>query len=253
MSRCRALSGIIYLKNLAIANQPYLPLGNAQAEFAATEVEQTQPDYTSVAGGNACSFKEIESVGLTLTVYDFKADNLAKAILGTKTTLNTTAIVDEPINLFNKSALNPTNRIVNGLLATVLTVGATTYVKGTDWNLSGAGVVVIAGSALDTAINLNASVPPFLVAAFDYTPKGTDVVEALMQSSGTYAVKIIGFNKADNNKEEIWTIHRLLIGPTGNFTIISREFGSFTLNGSITADTTRPNGESQYLDIELVS
>lgn len=250
-ARCRALSGKIFIKNLGIAAQPFLPIGNAQAELTTTETEQTQPDFTNPAGGNACSFKEIDQVGLALTIYDFRPENLNRAVLGDLAAANATAILDEAVTIFNDGALIAATRVVDTAAATTLTVGATTYVEDTDYSVSPAGFIVIAGSALDTAVNAGAGTPKSISGLFDYVPQLGNVVEALRQSSGSYALKIEGLNKADSNKAEVWTIHKVLIGPTGSFTIISREFGSFTMNGSITADTSQPAGKSQYFKIEV--
>ncbi len=251
-ARCRALSGKIFLKNLGIPSQPYLLIGNAQAELAITETEQTQPDYTNPAGGNACAFKEIDTVGLTLTVFDFKADNLSKAVFGNSTAGNATPIVNEAITIFTDGALVPTARVINSSVAVVVSIGATNYVQGTDYIVSAGGIVVIPGSALDVAVLAGVGTPKSVAGVVDYTPRASDIIQAITTSAGVYAVKLEGYNKADNNKEELWTIHRMLLGPTGSFSLISREFGSFVLNASITADSTRPPGESQYFNIEVV-
>jgi hypothetical protein len=248
MAKCRIAAGKIYAKDLSVANQPYLPIGNAQLAIAIEEEEQTLPDYTNVAGGNACSVRDISGVGLTLTMYDFDKKNLALAVYGAYGAPAGASIVDEPVQLFEEGiapvAHMPTN-------TGTLEVGATTYVAGTDYNVTAGGIQVIAGSALATAIAASPDGdPPYLDALFSYTHGIEDVVDALVTSGKTFALLVDAKNKAAGGAAEVWRFHKVQFGPTGGLNVITREFGSFEVGGEVLADDTQPDGESQYFTIQ---
>ena len=42
---CRILAGKIYARDLSVADQPLLPIGNAQLQLNISEETQTQPDF----------------------------------------------------------------------------------------------------------------------------------------------------------------------------------------------------------------
>lgn len=252
--RCRVLAGEIFLKDLSIANQPYLSVGNATAELVTSETEQTQPDYTSVAGGNACSIKDIDSVGLNLTLFNFDAGNIALAVFGTKAAAVGGAFTSgtpDNITLFSDGALCPLAKIPTNSVA-VVKIGATTYVQNTDYTVGPGGVRVIPGSALDTAVLASPTgTPKRLAATAEYTYGASDVIEALKASGKTYAVRIEGKNRADNSKAEIWDIWKLTTGPAASFNVITREFGEVAIAATVTPDTSKPNNESQYFRITV--
>jgi len=249
MAKCRIAAGKIYAKDLSLADQPYYPIGNAQLALAITEQTQDLPDYESIAGGNACSVKDITGVSLTMTMYDYDKKNLALAVFGTASAPAGGNIVDEPIRLHADGALNPTQFMPTN--TGTLNVGATTYVAGTDYTVTGGGILVVPGSALETAINTTGTgTPKGLDGLFDYTYGTEDVVEALVTSGKTFALVVVTQNKAAGGKQEVWKFYEVQFGPTGGLNIITKEFGSFEVAGEVLADTTRPPGESQYFTIQ---
>lgn len=247
MAKCRIAAGTVYLKDLSVANQPYLSIGNAQASLAITEEVQELPDYESIAGGNACAVRDVDSVELTLTMYDYDKKNLALAVFGEASQPAGGNIVDEAIRLFaeGKTPLEhmPTN-------TGTLTVGVTTYTVTTDYLVDAGGITVVPGSALETEITTNGTGTPKSVAAmFDYTYAAEDVVEALVTSGKTFAMMIQCKNKV-GAKNEVWRLHEVQFGPTAGLPIISREFGQFEVNGELLSDDTQGAGESKFFKIQ---
>lgn len=247
---CRIASGKIYAKDLSAPDQPYLFLGNAQLALAISEEEQTLPDYTNVAGGNACSVRDISGVALTMTMYSFDKKNLALAVYGEASDGAGAAVVNEAVQLFAEGT-TPLEFMWDGTTPPNLTVGATVYAVDVDYTISAGGITVIPGSALDTAIAASVTgTPKFLTGAIDYTHEDADVVEALTTSGKTFALRVHTQNKAAGGASEIWDYWKVQFGPTGGLNIITREFGSFEVSGEVLPDATRGVGESQYFRIQ---
>lgn len=251
MQTCRILAGLVYVRDLTVAAQPLLPIGNAQATLAISEETQEQPDYTNPAGGNACSVRSISGVALTLTLYDFRADNLALALFG-KTTLGAgAAVINEVVEGYTNGAINALAHIPLDSVPMVVSIGATNYVEDLDFVRRGGGYTVIAGSALDTAILAAAGTPKHATTQVDYTWAADVTVEGLVAAGKTFEMLIDGKNKANNNSDEVWRLFKVQSGPTGGLNIITREFGGMEITAEVIADTTKAPGLSQYLTIKL--
>lgn len=245
------------MQDVSLANQPLLYIGNSSAALGVTETEVSQDDLTSQAGGKACTLKTIDTVSLDLSVFNASAANIARAIFGTEVSQAATAIVAESIVGF-LGALIPTKRVINTTVPPVVkdtSATPVTYVLNTDYVVNSAGIEVVPGSSLETAILASALVgtPKRLLLTIGYTPKADSAIEALAAGGKSYRVRIQGLNRADSGKEEIWDIWNVAFGPTGTFQIISKDFSSFDVKGNITPDTTRPPGESQYFKVTVVS
>lgn len=249
MSKCRIAAGKVYAKDLSVANQPYLPIGNAQLQIAIAEDTQELPDYTSVAGGNACSVRDISGVSLTLTMYDYDKANLALAVFGAASVQAAGATVAEAVMAFSGGAVNPLAKMPT-IGTVVVKVGATVYVENTDYTVVPGGFIVIAGSALDIAIIAGTGTPKHLAVTVDYTHADSDLVKALVTSGKTFGIYVDCQNKAAGAKGENWLFHKVQFGPTGALAVITREFGSFEVAGEVLADTTQGVGESQYFKVQ---
>lgn len=251
MAKCRIAAGTVYLKDLSVPNQPYLSVGNAQASLGITEEVQELPDYESVSGGNACAVRDIDSVELTLTMYDYDKKNLALAVFGEASNPAGAAVVNEPVQLF-QTGKTPLAFMPSPLTVAV-NVGVTSYVQDTDYTVDAGGITVIPGSALDTAIAAAGGTPKFLAGEADYAYVVEDVVEALVTSGKTFAAMIHTKNKAAGGKPEVWRLHKVQFGPTAALPIISREFGQFEVKGEVLSDDTQGAGESKFFKIQMAA
>lgn len=246
---CRILAGMVYVRDLSVAQQPLLPIGNAQAALAVAQTTVDLPDYTSPAGGNACSVTDISGVELTLTMYDFKPANIALAVFGNANIGAGASVVGEVVEGYAGGAINPLAHVPTAATL-VVKVGATTYVLNTDYVAKGAGYVVLAGSALETAILAGAGTPKHITTQVTYTWAADTTVEALVTSGKTFELLIDGQNKANNNSAEVWRLFKVQFGPTGGLNIITREFGNMDIKGQVIADTTKAPGLSQYFTVK---
>jgi hypothetical protein len=243
---CRATSGKVFLRSLKVADQPLLPVGNAQLQVAFTETKQELPDYTNPAGGNACSFREINTAEMTMTLYDTKKENMALALLGDASSVAGAAVVAEPHNAFAGGALNelvhmPTPGTVH------VKVGATTYVENTDYVVSSGGYIVKAGSALETAILAGTGTPKHLAVTVDYSYGLQGRVDGITESSVAYEVVIECINKAASGAREKWILHNVIFGPAATLDLITKDFTKFEVKADINKDESQPLGESQYV------
>ena len=249
---CYKASGKVFLRKKTLPNQPFQFLGNAQAVLNTAVEESSVPDYTSVAGGNACVDKVISKVTLDLTVYDFKPANLAKAVKGTLSIGSLIPVVAEAVNAFT-GELSMLSKLVNLAIPMVVkdNAGVTTYVLGTDYTVEQGGIVVKAGGAIATAIAAAVTTPKFVVLKVNYTPTDVDIIEALTQAGDQYEVVILTQNRADAGKFGRWDIYTVDFGPTATLNLITREFGSFQLQGEALPDPTQGDGvtESTYFTI----
>lgn len=249
---CRILAGKIYVRDLSVADQPFYHIGNAQISLAIAEETQELPDYTSVAGGVACSVRDISGVEITMTLYDFLSDNLALAVFGEATDDAADNVVAEAVMAFAGGALNPLAHIPT--VGTVdVKVGLTTYVEDEDYTVVPGGFVVIEGSDLATAIAAGTGTPKHLAVTVDYDYAAEETVEALVTSGKTFEIRIDGRNRADGAKGEVWNFHKVQFGPVAGLNIITREFGQYELKATVIADTSKPEGESQYFTIQKVA
>lgn len=247
---CRILAGMVYVRDLSVAQQPLLPIGNAQASLAIAETTVDLPDYTNPAGGNACSVRDITGVELTLTMYDFKPENIALAVFGNTVAGAGAAVINEVVEGYVAGAINPLAHVPVDSIPVVVSIGATNYVEDLDFVIKGAGYIVLVGSALETAILAGAGTPKHSTTQVDYTWAAEKTVEALVTSGKVFEMLIDGLNKANNNSHEVWRLWKAQFGPTGGLNIITREFGSMEVKAEIIADITKAPGLSQYFTVK---
>ena len=88
-------SGRIYLREIG-GNGGLLEVGNCSAlSFGVTEEAKELKDYTQAGGGTYNEVKRITSVECSITMHDMNAENLARALYGTTSTLASQAVSNE--------------------------------------------------------------------------------------------------------------------------------------------------------------
>lgn len=79
-------SGRIYLRDLAVINQPMIEVGNCSAvEFSINEDVKELKDFTLAGGGTRSQVRRISTVEMSMTIHDLIAQNLARAVNGGST------------------------------------------------------------------------------------------------------------------------------------------------------------------------
>jgi len=233
--------GKIYLKPYGSA-EGFTAIGNAsQLQANIAEDKKELLDYTSAGGGLVNSLVRISSVATSITVHDLSPENLAIALRGTTSaTTSVVAIVAESLVCY--TGLNPTARIINTSVAPVVTSSpaGTTYVAGTDYNISPAGI---------TLINDTLDGDTLLVS---YTPVADDLIQALTSSAQEYTLLFDGLNEAASGDAVIIKMHKVKFSPTSALDVIGDDFAGLEMSADVLADTTiTTSGLSKYMTIRM--
>jgi hypothetical protein len=177
---------------------------------------------------------------------DYSKENLALALFGSTSVVTAGSISDEvitaPVNVAVDGFVKTAN-LINTASSVTLTdsAGTTTYVNGTDYEVTAAGVVILAAGAITTAQSLK----------IDYTKLASDVIQALTTSAQDYVLDFVGLNEAQSGDPVYIRVHKAKFGATSGLSLIGDDFGNIPLAGDALKDTTITTlGLSQYIEIK---
>jgi len=162
----------------------------------------TLSDTTTPQGGEYDSVDRITSVGLAINFREFFTPILAGILWGdvstvpaaTHTDEQHVAAVDGTIALDNMPLeIDGVTNVVDGA------PGTEVFEEFDDWVMTGSGIEVVAGGALETAIMAAAPGTPYSVSV-DYKSAAVDVVEALTNSGLELELLFEGENAAGTKK-----------------------------------------------------
>lgn len=128
--------------------------------------------------------------------------------------------------------------------------GDTEFDEDDDWVMTGSGIQVVAGGALEAAIEA-AGVTPYNVSV-DYSSAEVDVIEALTNSGKTFEFLFEGENAAGTQKrvEARFFMCRLNLATTMDW-INTEDFGAFEATAKVLRDDNRVGaGTSKYFRIK---
>lgn len=218
-------------------------IGNVdKADLSAKVDTDKVMDYTQGGGGLAASYAAISEASISLSLTDFNGDNLALALLGAATAVNSGAVVDEAV-VANLGGLVPLLHVGASAHVVKNSAGTTTYVANTDYQVSGAGIVILAGG---TITDLQA-----LKVSYTY-PAQTDI-QTLLTSGQEFRLLLDGINDAESGKAHVVEIYRWKPSPTTGLSLIGDKFGRLTLQGEMLSDATKTGaGISRYSRITQV-
>lgn len=208
-------------------------IGNCSELTFSHEVEKKSLlDYTSAAGGTANSIERITACTMNIKAHDLNAANLAIGAFGSVSAVAAGVVANEP-HIAYKGGLVPLEFVPDLTIAPVVTdvAGTTTYVEGTDYIVTGAGIYVLSGGAIPdsvaSAVNLHV----------DYTKKAVSVIEALVNSAGEYKLVFVGLNEAQSGKQAVVNVHRFKAGAAQNVAYIGDDYASLDLPGEALSDS----------------
>lgn len=234
-------SGIIYGR-IAGSAAAMLDFGNcSKLDFGITEDVKELKDFTKPGGGTYNEVRRIQAVEAKISAHDLNAANMARATLGTASSISVTPIVDES-HIAYAGGFIPTNFPAAG--AIVVKEGIATLVENTDYTVVPGGIVVITGGALSDGNT----------ALLSYTPAAGNKVEALLNSSQEYELFFSGLNEARSGKAVHIHAYRVKLGAAGNLSLIGEEYAVIELTGKLLKDSTK-NGTtvSQYFKASIVA
>lgn len=229
-------SGKVFMKEYG-ASAGLKFIGNvSQLSFAVTEDTKELKDYTQPGGGTYNEVRRVSSIEMTLVGHDFSPDNLARVLYGSTTAITGATVTDEPAVAY-KDSLVPLANIPASITQVTGGGGTPTYVAGTDYELTEAGLYIPAASTIADAAAI----------LVDYTSANADVVQALVNSGKEYTLVFEGLNEARSGKATIVTVHRARVGATKNLGLIGDDYGALEVSGKLLKDTTITTaGLSQY-------
>lgn len=199
-------------------------------------------DATKGGGGTYDAVERIQGVAAAMTLRELSSANLALALYG-NTTAATAGAVTAEVHTARVGALLVFNNQPDLSVPFVVEPagGGTAYVLGTDYEMSGAGILILAGGAIANAASIQVG----------YTKVAGSVVQAFVTSGKTYRLFFEGVNDADNGKQVHVDIYRFKPSPTSSLALIGDDFAELPLEGSVLANTAIvAQGLSQYLNIK---
>lgn len=231
-----------YSSGASFALRNFRDVGNASVfQYSFSEQKQELRDYQDPAGGTADSVSRIDVVSGQIDFRDFSVSNLALALWGTTSTLNTTAITGEA-HVLKTGNFVPTNRLINTATAPVIKKGATTLLAA-DYVVSKGGITF--ASTLTTAGVADSD--PITI---DYTPVASADVQAIINSAPNVSIFLEGINAVTGKYESV-RIYKAKLGVAQNISQIGDDFGTLTVTFTVEKDTTVTGaGISQFLKLE---
>lgn len=225
------------------ASAGLVPIGNVSAaNVRVTEDKKELLDYQSAGGGQANALRRIQTVELGMTLRDFTADNIARALFGSASVVAAATGVTESVTGYH-DALTPLGKAgVTNLVVKDVT-DTTTYVAGTDYDLLRSGLWVYSSGSIGDGDTLHLT----------YDHPAQNVVEALVNAGLEYEVFLDGLNEAQSGKAVAIRFHRLRFGPVQDWGLIADDYGEIALTGDLLKDTTITTaGLSQYMKVVYV-
>ena len=234
-----------YSSGASFAARNFRDVGNASVFVYSFSEEKKEPkNYQDPAGGVAASFSRIDKVEGKIDFRKISAANLALALWGSTSTLNTTAITGEA-HVIHAGAFIPTARLINTSTPPVVHAGAT-VVDTDDYTVSAGGITIAA--TISTA-----GVDDGDTITIDYTPRASVDVQALIAAAPDVSIFFEGTNLVDG-KAALAQMYKAKLGVASNISMIGDDFATLSVSFTVAKDETVTGaGISQFLKLELES
>lgn len=225
-------SGIVYINGRDVGNC-------SNVNFAIEQETKSQRNYRG-GGGNFASVTNITSVTLSMELANFSNENLALALRGVIETVTPGSVTGETVTAV-LGGLAETEKMIDmtDTASTVTVTSAdeqTVYVEGEDYEVTAAGLKILAGGSISDGEELKVS----------YNNQGTNVLQALVESGKEVRVVLDGINDATGKPVTV-KVHRWKPSPTSGLGLISDDFSTFTVEGEVLADETiQATGKSKF-------
>jgi hypothetical protein len=232
-----------YASGASFNLRKFRDVGNASTlEFSFSENKKELPDYQDPAGGVAASVSKVDKVEGKISLRKISAENLALALWGTTSALNTTAITGEA-HTINAGAFIPTARLINTAIAPVVKKGAT-VVSTNDYTVSKGGITIAATISTATVVDGDGI-------TIDYTPLASNDVQSLINAAPDVSIFFEGVNAVDS-KYNTTRIYKAKLGVASNISMIGEDFATLDVSFTVLKDTTVTGaGISQFLKQEI--
>lgn len=257
--------GVIYIAELGAADSynvaSWRDLGNVTAFALNMTTEELK--HQSSRSGLKVTDKKItlsQEIGFSFTLDHFNAQNLALALAATRSTHTNPAVagVAEQVAKYTDVELGAWydltdadgDRIYDVETGDILLEKDAgmdvTLVEGTDYELD---LVWGRFKLLSTAVNVAAGDEVNLTVTAEATASTPNEIRGLQDANQQFAVRFIGVNPADDNKEYEVVIHKTTLTPDGDISLIGDEFATMTFTGVCEESTYTKVSASPFVTI----
>lgn len=220
----------------------YQRIGNTSKMTLAIEEETKELlDYENAGGGIADSVTRIKGVTAQFSIHNLNATNLAIAIFGSASAVNAGTVTNEAVTA-KKGALVRLQHVSPTSVVVTDSTGSTTYNAGTDYTVTGAGLIIPDTSTINDGSTI----------LVDYNYGAQNVIEALTTSGLEYSIVLDGINEADSGKACVVDLWRVRFSPAKAIDLIADEFGVLDLEAKLLADESQPSGKSKYFRMAFI-
>ncbi|MFV3332229.1 hypothetical protein ACNFIA_14955 [Pseudomonas sp. NY15437] len=230
---------------------PFQKVGLVSTIQHATETNSlTLADTTTPQGGEYDSLDRVTSVSLSINFREIFSWVLAALVWGNVTSVAATTVTGE-VHVADVDGTIALAQMPLTIANVSNEAGTTDYDEFDDWVMTGSGIEVVAGGALETAIKAAAPGTPFKVSV-DYSSAAVDVIEALTNSGKTFEFLFEGENAAGTQKriEARFFQCRLNLATQMDW-INTEDFGGFQATAKVLRDSTKVGaGTSKYFKIK---
>lgn len=229
---------------------PFQKVGLVSTIQHATETNTlTLNDTTTPQGGEYDSLDRVTSVTLTINFREIFTWVLAALVWGSATEVAAATHTGEikRAGVDGTIALDHMPLTISGVSNEA---GTTDFDEDDDWIMTGSGIQVVPGGALEAAI-IAAGTTPYNVSV-DYSSAAVDVIEALTNSGKTFEFLFEGENAAGTQKrvEARFFMCRLNLATSMDW-INTEDFGAFEATAKVLRDDSRVGaGTSKYFRIK---
>ncbi|MGF6694758.1 hypothetical protein M2318_004847 [Metapseudomonas resinovorans] len=235
---------------LAGTSVPFQKVGLVSSIQHATETNTlTLADTTTPQGGEYDSLDRVTGVTLSINFREIFTWVLAALVWGDTTTVAAATVTGE----LKVAAVDGTivlDKMPLSISGVSNEAGDTEFDEFDDWVMTGSGIEVVSGGALEAAI-LAAGVTPYSVSV-DYSSAKVDVIEALTNSGKVFEFIFEGENAAGTQKRVEARFFQCRLNPATQMDWLNTEdFGGFEATAKVLRDNTKVGaGTSKYFRIK---
>lgn len=239
--------GPVSLRDLSVEDGPTYHIGNtSELKIAHDENVTDLPDFDNVGGGTHAEVRRINSIEGSFIMHDLNADNIALAIRGTRTSVESGTVTESPRKAYTGSLIRLEHPGATSVVVTS-SDGNTTY---DDVAVSGAGVTVTPGGDLATVIDALPGPSVGLPVLISYAYGAFDEVQALTEAGKNWGLVFDGMNEADSGKPVILDVWKMSLGVLSELSLKGDAMGSMPISGKFLRDPTKGTGQSAYYRVQ---
>lgn len=213
-------------------NDPTAPLralcNSSELKIDIKSKSEELQDYDSAAGGTIALASRIEGADVNMTLYDLNPLNLAMAYWGTSSSVVAGTVASEAVkahkgSLSRLAKAGPTSVVVTS------SDGLTTYTYGTDYGITGAGILVTSNSAIPENATIHVS--------YSYGIQTT--IEAMTTGGIALYMLFDGINSAFDNKPRVVDLYKVQFEAVQGVEYKSEKAATIKLKGKLLRDDTQ--------------